>query len=58
MMLANLSHTERLHHDALFNGLSKVTIQKRLIYHPKREKSEKSTKILLERGGSNRQEWC
>ena len=49
MVLANLSHAERLDHDALLDGLSKVTTQKGLIYHQKRETSEKCPNILLER---------
>ena len=48
MVSANLSHIERLYHDALFYSLSKVT-RKWLIYHQKREKSEKCLIILLER---------
>ena len=49
MVLANLSHAERLDHDALLDGLSKVTTQKGLIYYQKRETSEKCPNILLER---------
>ena len=49
MVLAKLSHAERLDHDALLDGLSKVTTQKGLIYHQKRETSEKCPNILLER---------
>ena len=49
MVLGNLSHVERLGHNALFYSLSKVTTQKLLIYHQKREKSEKFPIILLER---------
>ena len=49
MVLANLSHAERLVHDALLYSLSKVTTQKWLIYLQKREKSEKCPIILLER---------
>ena len=49
MLLANLSHAERLDHDALLYSLSKVTTQKWLIYLQEREKSEKCSIILLER---------
>jgi len=49
MVLASLSHAEWLDHDALLDGLSKVTTQKDLIYHQKREMSEKCPNILLEK---------
>ena len=49
MVLGNLSHAERLGHNVLFYSLSNVTTQKWLIYHQKREKSEKCPIILLER---------
>ena len=55
MILGNLSRVERLGHNALFYSLSKGTTQKWLIYHQKREKSEKCPIILLERDEGERE---
>ena len=46
MVFVNCSHADRLGHQA---GLSKVTTQKQLIYHQKREKSRECPNFLRER---------
>ena len=56
MVLVNRLHADRLGHQALSKGLSKVTTRKQLIYYQKRENSGKSPHFLLERKGG-RERW-